>query len=56
MVGADRRGDRGGRGGGVQRRYLVAIHLDIGSYPLNMLTQGRTPKTSKNGKLAIWIS
>lgn len=31
-----------------QRRYLTAIHLDVGSVPLNVLTQGRTSEVSKN--------
>lgn len=49
-MGEDTRGGgRGrGKGGGEQRRYLTTIHLDVGSVPLNVLTQGRTSEASKN--------
>lgn len=37
-----------GRGGGAPGRYLTAIHLDVGSVPFNVLTQGRTSEATKN--------
>lgn len=35
-------------GGGAQRLYLTAIHLDVGNVTLNVLTQGRPSEVSKN--------
>lgn len=37
-----------GGGGGAQRLYLVAIHLDVGNVTLNVLTQDRSSEVSKN--------
>lgn len=35
-------------GGGAQRLYLAAIHLDVGNVTLNVLTQDRSSEVSKN--------
>lgn len=41
--------DTGGeKRGGALMCYLTAVHQDVGSIPLNVLTQGRTSEASKN--------